>query len=471
MRFLSEKLNIKPKFYFLFISVCFIIFILLCSFLYPLSSDDIKAAVAVQENVFKALHDMFFAEAPRFFNIFVMAWLLGKKYKILFCLINPIVQLGLVYGLFYFVRGRRLNINNKADILPFLLICLICLFMVPSPSTTLFWMGGALNYSWAFLLCLALLCLYRFTYKGCKLKNTWYINLFCLFLGFVDGMSNENTGPMMFGISLCFLLLCKYKKIKIPSYIYFSFLGIICGAAAMFGLGGSSERLNGYVYTFFVNAGISKKLFFSLYHFNQFLTALYFIPVMVFIGLILMVYDLKKKVFQEKFILSAFFLFCGLLTAFVLFAAPLGPLRAYYSAAMFCIISFLFFLDFFYDMYKIYLLKYFTLSFLIYCIIIAPLVLLPYFSLYNNFKKRDAQIYLAKAQGKKSVVADIVYLVPAPTKNLTIEYLDLVKHHSEQHKDTLKKWYGIEVLVPDSTNLSFTNQNPLMPNYKVKLDR
>ena len=122
MTFLFLKLKIKPKICFKIISVCFAILILICSFLYPFTSDDIKAAVAVQENVFKALHDMFFAEAPRFFNIFMAAWLLGKKYKILFCLINPIVQLGNLYGLFYFVKGRRLNINSKADILPFLLI-------------------------------------------------------------------------------------------------------------------------------------------------------------------------------------------------------------------------------------------------------------------------------------------------------------------------------------------------------------
>ena len=471
MQFLFTNLKIKPTIFFIFIAICFCIFILFCSILYPFTSDEVRFMVMGRENLLQTLKLMFFGEAPRFFNFVVITGLyFGVKYKVFFCLINPIIQISIVYCLFYFIKGRKLNLKDRADLLPFMLISLACLFMVSGPSMAMFDVNGAALYSWVFLFCLALLCLYRFTYKGCKLKNTWYINLFWLVVGFVAGMSNENTSPMMIGISLSFILLCKYKKIKVPSYIYCSFLGIIFGVSAMFGFGGSAQRLKGYVYTFFVNAGIGEKLFYSLPRFNAFLKALYFIPIIVLIGLILIFYDIKKKAFREKFILSAFFLFCGFLTAFVLFAAPLVPARAYYSASMFCIISFCFFLDFFYDVYKIYILKYFTLLFLIYCLIISPFVLLSYFSLYKNFKARDTQIYLAKSQGKTKVCTDIIYTIPAPTKNLTIEYLDFVKHHSAQHKETLKKWYGIEVIVPDETNFSFINKNPLIPHYKVKLD-
>ena len=239
---------------------------------------------------------------------------------------------------------------------------------------------------------------------------------------------------------------------------------------ALFGFGGSSVRLSSYVYTFFVNSSLSKKLFFSLYHFNKFLKALYFLPIISGLALFLVLYDKKGKVLKsEKFILSLFFLLCGLILAFVLFAAPLVPERAYYSASIFCIISFLFFLDLFKDIYKVYLLKYFTLFFAVYCLIISPLVLLPYFSLYKNFKERDAQIYMAKANGKDKTYTDIIFIVPGPTKNLTTTYLDLVQHYSEKHKETLKKWYGIEVIVPDETNLSLSNNNPLMKNKKLDI--
>ncbi|MBO7605122.1 MAG: hypothetical protein J6S61_01465, partial [Elusimicrobiaceae bacterium] len=301
-------------------------------------------------------------------------------------------------------------------------------------------------------------------------KKIWYINLLWLFIGFVSGMSNENTGPMMLGVSVCFILFYKYKKLKIPKYIYFSFIGILAGVVALFGFGGSSVRLSSYVYTFFVNSSLSKKLFFSLYHFNKFLKALYFLPIISGLALFLVLYDKKGKVLKsEKFILSLFFLLCGLILAFVLFAAPLVPERAYYSASIFCIISFLFFLDLFKDIYKVYLLKYFTLFFAVYCLIISPLVLLPYFSLYKNFKERDAQIYMAKANGKDKTYTDIIFIVPGPTKNLTTTYLDLVQHYSEKHKETLKKWYGIEVIVPDETNLSLSNNNPLMKNKKLDI--
>ncbi len=473
MKKLLKNVNLNPKICFGIIAFFFCAFILLCSFLYPFTSDEVRGFIIVRENFLRSLSDMFFTEAPRFMNLLmIVGSYLGPKFKIFFCIINPLIQLCIVYSLFYFIKGRRLDINRKADVFPFLLICLMYLFMVPSPSTTLFWIAGASNYSWVFLFCLFILCLYRFTYERKIFKSVWYINLLWLFIGFVSGMSNENTGPMMLGLSFCFILFCKYKKFKTPKYIYFSFVGILAGVAAMFGFGGSSARLSSYVYTFFVNASLSKKLFFSLYHFNKFLKALYFLPVITGIALLLVLYDKKNKVLKsEKFILSLFFLLCGLVLAFVLFAAPLVPERAYYSAGIFCFISFLFFLDLFKDVYKIYLLKYFTLFFTVYCLIIFPLVLVPYFSLYKNFKKRDAQIILAKEKGKDKAYTDTIPILAGPTKNLTITYLDLVKHHSERHKVTLKKWYGIEVVVPQENKFEYLVTNNLLRTKEQNLTK
>ena len=467
-----KNLNLNPKIYFAIIAFCFCAFILLCSYLYPFTSDEIRFNIITQGNLFQSLKAQALTEAPRFFNLLVIVGLhFGLKFKIIFCLLNPLVQFCIPYFLFYLIKGRKLNINSQADILPFMLICLLCLFAVPSPSSTMFWIAGAFNYSWAFLFCLFVLCLYRFTYKGGKFKNTWYMNLLWLIVGFIAGMSNENTGPMMCGVSLCFILFCKYKKIKIPGYVYLCFCGITSGTAVMFGLGGSSERLHGdSFYSFFVSSALSSKLLFSLHHFNRFLTALYFIPVITFISLLLIALDKKTEVIkQENFILSLFFLLCGFVLAFVLFAAPLVAERAYYSAGIFCLIGFCFFLDLFKSIYKIYLLKYITLFFAAYCFVITPLVLLPYFSLHRDFKQRDAQIFLAKEQGKKQAYADIVYIVPGPTRNLNITYLDIVQQRAKQHDLTLEKWYGIKVIVPEETKYSITRKNVLMKNYKIQL--
>ncbi len=472
MEKLFKNINLNPKICFGIIAFCFCAFILLCSYLYPFTSDEVRISVLVHDNIFQTFYFAFFHEAPRFINLFLTLGLYWAiKFKVFFSFLNPFVQISIIYFLFYFVKGRKLNINNQADIMLFLFICLTYLFMVPSPSTTLFWVAGAFNYSWAFLFCVLVLCLFRFTYKGKQLKNTWYINVLIFFIGLSAGMSNENTGPMMFGISLCFILFCKYKKIQIPKYIYFAFFGMVLGIILLFGLGGSYRRLHeNYIYTFFVNSDLINKLLFSVHHLNKFLKALYFVPVIIFIALLLIAYDKKTEVIRkEKFILSLFFLICGFVLAFVLFAAPLVPERAYYSAGIFCLISFLFLLDLFRDVYKVYLLKYITLFFAIYCLIISPLVIIPYFSLYENFKERDSQIYLAKEKGKEKVYTDMIYIVPGPTKNLTITYLDLVRHHSAKHKEVLKKWYGIEVIVPDETNLSITNKNPLMKSPKLDI--
>ena len=206
MKQLFKNLNINPKICFGIIAFCFCAFILLCSFLYPFTSADVRFYILTQGNLFQTLKMQVLMEAPRFLNLVAIIGLyFGAKFKIFFCIVNPIIQISIVYLLFYFVKGRKLNINNQADVLPFLLICLMCLFMIPSPSTTLFWMGGTSNYSWTFLFCLLILSLYRFTYKGGTFKKIWYINLLWLFIGFVSGMSNENTGPMMLGVSVCFI--------------------------------------------------------------------------------------------------------------------------------------------------------------------------------------------------------------------------------------------------------------------------
>lgn len=452
---LFKNLNLNPKICFGIIAFCFCIFILLCSYLYPFTSDDVRFYIITNADFFRAIKTQALGEAPRFFNLVAVAGLyFGLKFKMFFILLNPFVQICIPYLLFYFVKGRKLNINNQADILPFLLICLMYLFVIPSPSTTLFWTGGAFNYSWPFLFCLLTLCLFRFTYQGNNLKDAWYINLLWLFIGFVSGMSNENTGPMMFGVSFCFILLCKYKKIQIPKYIYFAFFGIILGVALLFGLGGSYRRLHdNYVYTFFVESDFSARLFFSLHRFDKFLKALYYLPAITFIALLLIAYDKKMEIIKrENFILSFFFLLCGLVLAFVLFAAPLIPYRAYYSAGIFCLISFWLFLDLFRDVYNLYILKHITLFFTVYCLIISPLVIIPYFSLHKSFKDRDARIFLAKRRGKTKTYTDALPKIPGPTKNLTITYLDIVQYDNEKYYETtLKKWYGIEVVVPDKT--------------------
>ena len=230
---LFKNLDLNPKICFGIIAFCFCIFILLCSFLYPFTSDDVRFYVATRAGLFQTIKIQALHEAPRFLNLVAVAGLyFGMKFKMFFCLLNPFVQICIPCLLFYFVKGRKLNINNQADILPFLLICLTYLFMIPSPSTTLFWTGGAFNYSWPFLFCLITLCLFRFTYQGQKIKDAWYVDLLLFLVGLISGMSNENTGPMMFGVSFCFILFCKYKKIQIPRYIYFAFSGIIFARSA-----------------------------------------------------------------------------------------------------------------------------------------------------------------------------------------------------------------------------------------------
>ncbi|MCR5504759.1 MAG: hypothetical protein K6E94_04245, partial [Elusimicrobiaceae bacterium] len=81
--------------------------------------------------------------------------------------------------------------------------------------------------------------------------------------------------------------------------------------------------------------------------------------------------------------------------------------------------------------------------------------------------ERDAQIIRDKEKGKDKSYTDIIYIIPGPTKNLTITYLDFVKHYDQKrHRESLKRWYGIEVIIPEGT-FHFLNTNPLIKKDKI----
>ena len=451
-----EKINIKPKNFYLTTIVIFITIILLFSAMYPYSLDELRISHDNFADVFKQIKITFTTDAARFFSLPYIIFLRSYKYwKIVFSILNPFVQLFIVLSMFFIATGKKVNFNTTKDFYPFLLVVLLYLFLIPSPSNTLFWMAGVMNYSWALVPSLILLCLFRQTIDGKSFKNSALSNFLMSFCGFAAGMSNENTGPMILGLTVLFLIYCKYKKIKIPNFYYFAFAGIILGLTAMFGSGAGMHRLkSNRSYNSWIMSPLSLKIFLSLRYIHMLLIDTFCLPIINLIILLLVFYDKKLQMLKDKeFILSFLFYICSIVLAFVLFMTPEFSKRTYYSSAVFLFISFILTLLLIKRLYSINLIKYVSIALLIMAIIVSPLITIPHLFLYKQDKIRRQTISSAIKANKKEVFVNRLIVLKAPTDNWTIEYYDILWPKAE--KKLNKK---IKIKYPPYNGLSATTE-------------
>ncbi len=423
------KINIRPKILYIITIVIFVAIICFFTAIYPRTVDEFRFSHDTWSLTFQQVKLTFLTDSPRFLNLINIIFLhFYKCWKIIFTILNPFIQLFIIFGMFFVATGRKIDFKTKKDFYPFLLLVLLYLLFSPKPSHIIFWMTGAMNYSWAFVPPLILLCLLRQTIDGKKLKSSALKNFLILFIGFASGMSNENTGPMMLGIIALFFIYCKYKKIKIPQFYYFALVGVILGIGTMFGSGAGKERLtDDRLYEAWLRQSLTQKIFVFIAHFNKFLNAMLWIPIINITSLLIILYDKKGLMLKNKqFILSSILCVCGFILTLVLFMAPFINLRAHYSSAIFLYISFIMLLFIIKEIYSINLTKYLSLILLIVGIVFAPLIAIPHITLHRSDVYREKTIKQAVEQGKKIVMVNRLTVLKAPTENWTIEYYEFL---------------------------------------------
>ncbi len=423
------KININPKIMYITTIVIFVAIICFFTAIYPETYDEFRLAHDTLAKTLAQIKTTLTTDAPRFLMIFHILFLrFSEVWRVVFSILNPFVQLFIVFGLFFVATGRKVNFKTTQDFFPFLLLCLMYLFLSPTPSNTLFWISGAICYSWGFVPPLILLCLFRKTIDGTILKSTKLKNFLMLIIGFASGMSNENTGPMMFGLAVLFFIYCKYKKIKIPQFYYFAFTGVILGIIAMFGSGASAYRASrDFIFTIWKDFTLIQKFSIFIIKINNFLNALFWIPVIGLTGLFIILYDKKKQIIKNKdFILSFLFSIFAIILFGALFVAPSASLRAYYSSAIFFFISFLMLVLLIRKIYSFNCAKYLSLILLIICIIESPLIAIPHLRAYKEHKQRLDFAFQQKKAHSPYVFLTRLTILKGPTKNWTIEYCDIV---------------------------------------------
>ena len=437
-----KKINIKPQILYWTTIVIFIAIILFFTTIYPQTMDELRFSHDTWPLVFKQLKITFLTDSPRLataINIILSHY--PVSWKILFSVLNPFVQLFIILGIFFVITGRKINFKSKEDFYPFLLLILMYLLVIPCPSNTLIWLSGAVVYSWGFVPPLILLCLFRKSIDGKELKDSALNNFLMTLCGFAAGMSNENTGPMMLGLTVLFLIYCKFKKIKIPKFYYFALISIVLGLGAMFGSGaGISRARQSFFLTEWANFPLLDKFFIFIGQYSKLLNATFWLPIVNLIGLLLILYDRKKSIIKDKnFILSSLFCACAFMLALAFCVVPNARMRVFYSSAIFFFISFIMMLLIIKRIYSVNFIKYFALLFLIMGIIAGPFIAISHISLYQQDKYRRSFVKENRRNSEEVFFVPRLIVFKELSLNWTPHYYDILWPNYEWK---LKKIFG-----------------------------
>jgi hypothetical protein len=384
------KLN---KSYIVWALICalFLVFIGALSYMLPLMSDDyLSLNLGFIETLGTALY-VFIYHSPKI-GVFIGAALIfiGKWF---FVFINPLIQLALVSGAFYFIYLRLPDFKSFKDIYSFILIMLLCVFAAPVAMSTIFWINGAANYSWVFLFFILYICFLRALQAGRPLFKDSLGSCFLLFpLGLALGLSNENNAPMAFIIGCVFLAFNIYQKKKLPKWFYVCLAGIASGICYLMFSPALSTRLADYR-GFTGGFTVWQNILFNKLTLPYVLQRNLYLPVINIALMLLCFYKGKGKIIKyESFVLGALCYIAGFGLGFAMFLAPawLMGTRVFYSAFFFNIICFVLLLTCLNGLFNFNFLKYGALLTVFFVVYASPYFIMPYWQLHKQDKRRQA---------------------------------------------------------------------------------
>jgi hypothetical protein len=404
------------KYLWALVTLIFITFIGVMSYWYPVTLDEYFRWGDTYD--WELIADSFSKVIPRV-SVFlsIPVFILGRWF---FIILNPLIQLGNCLCIFYILFVRLPNIKSLKDMPYFITILLMSIFFVCVPSQVIFWVSGAINYTWSILFLLLMLCFVR---KIQTEKIVFKDNLFfkiCLFvLGFIVGMSNECIVPIALVATVGYALFCEYKKIKTPRTLSFLIFGLAIGCLVFFSAPVHYNKMSIGGLSNISAVSFSKKIFFHISHLNEFFSAQLYLFFGVVIFLILAFVDNNhKKDKKEDLWTSLFMLFISFTMALILFVVPQPPARAFYPASVFCLIAFLFLVKYYIKIYNFDFSKWLCYIILAICLFLSPRFILPHYSLHiqDNIHK-----YL-ESQPEPIIIPYIV--LKGTTNNLSIGLMD-----------------------------------------------
>ena len=422
-----KKFKAKPLFVWGLFFLIYILFIFVFSYLYPYGADEY---ILRRGTLLEAFKQYFFSYATENARIGLLAnniiLYLGKWS---FLILNPLVQIIWLFSFFALVYLRLPDFKKLSDFPPMLLIALLSVFTVAQPDNTLFWIGGACNYSWSALPFFWILIWLRLEYKtkgNLNLSKKAAAALF--FIALALGMSSENSGPLTLGLIICFAAAFRLAGLKLKKHFWFISLGLAIGIALLFGAPAMWNRLDTDIFDYFNNSSLQDKLLWHISHMHFYIKAMFLIPIITFLVLLICALDKDKpgRFKNENYILALIFSISSWILAAVLFAVPFITGRCFYTASVAALISFVFTLIYLQEAYKFQAVKYCSLLAFAWAVAFTPSFACPYLNLYRQDKARANTTAHAKKIGAKTVFLMSYKYIKGPNDNLTIMFYDPV---------------------------------------------
>jgi len=212
----------------------------------------------------------------------------SQKNDIFFNILNSIAVIILITLISVYLKMKTgYNKLYKIWLFSFLLFW----FLVPSPSMTLMWKTGSINYLWTSVLIMGFLCLHHKA-SASSFSGKWWMP-FLIITGILCGWGHEGLS-IGFALGLIFYHIYNYKKISI-SAIYLV-IGFLIGASIVIFSPGILVRADGLMPTSNTFAFVMKRLmaFYRMFFEGQTKGTLIIIIVML------------VQFFKNKFILKEF---------------------------------------------------------------------------------------------------------------------------------------------------------------------
>lgn len=168
-------------------------------------------------------------------------------HKDYFNFLNSFVALSFFYIIFLYAFGSLPDFRRRCDIYPFIISFALVIFLMPAFGEIYFWTAGACNYLWACELILIFGLPYRLLLSGKDILSGKgvLLPLFCL-LGFLAGMSSENSAVVIEVLIMAIILYSISKRRKLGAWVYCGAISLSAGIMYLYFAPSTKVRLDYY---------------------------------------------------------------------------------------------------------------------------------------------------------------------------------------------------------------------------------
>lgn len=207
---------IRKDYFFLLVLMLIAIIIGCFNYLTPMAADDYCYALGkidTLSGIFKTTLHEYFTWNSRFISLFLARFLLTCSNGIN-VLINTSVFCSLLMLTIVLVHGMQWK--NKLSAVQLVFLFGLFWFTVPAFGTVFFWRNGIANYGFPLFFILFFLVPYRFLIENPHYSPSTLTKILHGMISFLAGLSNENSGIVVFILAACVCFVLHKRGHKVP---------------------------------------------------------------------------------------------------------------------------------------------------------------------------------------------------------------------------------------------------------------